>query len=329
MYRRSNEPSADRPAYWGCNPPKELIDMPIQQLHYLAQQPEKFKNNIQDDINDVIMNDYSARCFDAFLDDLEYYGKTDIPIYRMHRHVDERHQDLFLYHIMSDTDKYQIKNSKSLLICLQRTIKSEIIDEIKAETQALYKSNLWLELQYGRVRCSMLKDITKWKTTEDVDETMIFGSYRMHGDRSSKRKLQKQSILSELAKCNRTNIECCGILLDMAYPHFCATPDGISSELIVEIKVPSTKEEYKKYLINNGKIPPKYFAQIQMQMFMASRDKALYCVASPDFAKNGAVEYISVDLDKGFIEPMVAKAEDVWNNLFFPTIAKHAGCVNR
>ncbi len=298
--------------------------MPIKQLYYLTQRFEN-EESTSDDVLMEETEDSSKVFLDKFLDNLKENDQTDLPVYRMHRHVDEPHQDVFLYYIMNNADRYQITNYKHLLMHLQSVIKSDVIDKIQQETSTQYKSRLWLELQYGRIRCSQLNDIANWKTKEDVAEATILGAYRIpRYEDYVKRKLRKRTILSEISKCYKTNIQQCGLLLDLAYPHFCATPDGLSSELVVEIKMPSTQEEYEKYLINNETIPAKYFAQIQMQMFLASRQKALYCVVAPDFVKSGAVEYINVDLKKTFIEPLFAKAEDVWNKLLFPVIKANA-----
>ncbi|KAJ6644048.1 hypothetical protein Bhyg_09014 [Pseudolycoriella hygida] len=325
LYRRSNEPNSDRPAYWGCNPPQELTSMPIKQLYHLTKQHENC-DDIESCSDDVLMEeteDSSQVFLEKFLDNLEENGQTNLPIYRMHRQVDQPFQDLFLYDVMSNAEKFEITKYKHLLLYLQNVFKSDVIDAIQTETNRHYKSRLWFDLQYGRIRCSILNEVANWKTVDDVNEEMILGTYRMpRGGDYVKRKLWKRSIIDEISKFYKTNIQHCGLLLDLAFPFFCATPDGLSSELVVEIKMPSTQEEYEKYLINNEKIPPKYFAQIQMQMFVASREKALYCVVAPDFAKTGAVEYINVSLNKCFIEQLFAKAEDVWNKLIFPIIRR-------
>lgn len=296
----------------------------MKQLYYLSQQFEK-SESCSDDVLMEETEDRSTEFLDKLLDHLKESGQTDLPIYRMHRQVDEPHQELFLYHIMHNADRYQITNHKHLQMHLQNVIKSDVIDAVQTQTSAQYKSRLWLELQYGRIRCSILNAVASWKVAEDVAEAQILGTYRIPREEDLlKRKLRKRSILTEISKCYKTNIQHCGILLDLAYPIFCAAPDGLGSELVVEIKMPSTQEEYEKYLINNETIPPKYFAQIQMQMFLANREKALYCVVAPDFAKSGAVEYINVTLKKTFIEPLFAEAEFVWSKLIFPVIQRHA-----
>lgn len=327
MYRRSNEPDCDRPAFWGCNPPTELIAMPLKQLYYLSQRFEE-SDDAKSGSDDVLMeepDDGSQAFLDKYLDNLKENGQTDLPIYRMHRHVDEPYQDTFLYYIMNNVDQYQITQYKHLLMHLQSVIKPDVIQKIQTDTSAQYKSRLWLELQYGRVRCSILNEVAGWKTEQDVDEAKILGTYRIPREEEYlKRKQRKRSILAEISKCYKTNIQQCGLLLDLAYPVFCATPDGLSDDLVVEIKMPATQVEYEKYLVNNETIPPKYFAQLQAQMFLASRQKALYCVVAPDFAKSGAVEYINVNLNKACVEPLLARAEDAWNKLIFPVIQRNA-----
>lgn len=308
--------------------------MPIKQLYHLSQQADLSADDEHNGSDDVLMEETendSSVFLNKFLDNLQENGQTDLPIYRLHRHVDEPHQEICLYYVMNHaTDLYAIAQYKHLLMHLQSVIKSDVIDAIQTATSKQYKSRLWLELQYGRIRCSILNEVAQWKTKQDVAEAVILGTYRYPRESGSlKRKSRKRSILAEISKCYKTNIQQCGLLLDLAYPFFCATPDGLSAEMVVEIKMPETQEQYEKYLINSEQIPPKYFAQIQMQMFLASREKALYCVVAPDFAKSGAVEYINVDLKKSFIEPLFAKVEDVWNKLIFPVIKSNAAVVNK
>lgn len=301
--------------------------MPLKQLYYLSQKFEESEEDAKSCSDDVLMEepDNGSQVFlDKFLDNLKENGQTDLPIYRMHRHVDEPFQTIFLYYIMNHADQYQITQYKHLLMHLQSVIKSDVIAKIETETCGQYKSRLWLELQYGRIRCSILSEVAGWKSEQDVVEAKILGTYRIPREEEClKRKQRKRSILAEISKCYKTNIRQCGLLLDLAYPVFCATPDGLGDDLVVEIKMPATQAEYEQYLVNNETIPAKYFAQIQAQMFLASRQRALYCVVAPDFAKSGAVEYINVDLNKTFIEPLFAKSEDVWNKLIFPVIQRN------
>lgn len=88
-----------------------------------------------------------------------------------------------------------------------------------------------------------------------------------------------------------------------------ASFDGISLEedLIVEIKCPGKKDHS---LALKGKIPPKYMAQLQHQMYVASLSVVFYY----SFDGETGVK-LEVNRDEKYIENMIEKEKNFWFNL--------------
>jgi hypothetical protein len=71
----------------------------------------------------------------------------------------------------------------------------------------------------------------------------------------------------------------------MDNPLFGASPDGNTSEHIFEIKCPSKESTVENY-IKGGRMKLKYLAQVSLQMKIANRKRAIFCVADPQFKIN-------------------------------------------
>ena len=79
--------------------------------------------------------------------------------------------------------------------------------------------------------------------------------------------------------------ERCGLFLSSDYPMFGASPDGIFSTHVLEIKCPLTAKTELNYIDSNGRTE-KVKSQIQLQMVFTGREMGFLCVADPDFEKN-------------------------------------------
>lgn len=87
-----------------------------------------------------------------------------------------------------------------------------------------------------------------------------------------------------------------------------ASPDGlVGDDGLIEIKCP-TPRVFTEYLYS-GKVDPKYYAQMQMQMYVTDRLWCDYCVYHPDFTSgliirrierdNELIEKLKVGLENG------------------------------
>ena len=61
-----------------------------------------------------------------------------------------------------------------------------------------------------------------------------------------------------------------------------ASPDGIGSDYILEIKCPSSEKTVADYL-SKGNINKRCKGQINLQMLAAGKSKGLLVVADPEF----------------------------------------------
>lgn len=71
------------------------------------------------------------------------------------------------------------------------------------------------------------------------------------------------------------------------------SPDGFVADGLIEIKCP-TPRVYTEYLYTR-KVDPKYFAQIQMQMYVADKLWCDYVVFNPDFQEPMIIQRIERD----------------------------------
>nr|CAI5829263.1 unnamed protein product [Callosobruchus analis] len=101
------------------------------------------------------------------------------------------------------------------------------------------------------------------------------------------------------------------------YPIFGASPDGISDEVVIEIKCRASKEAIPRYVVNND-FQKKFWYQIQAQMFFCNKPNDFFCVASPDFEKNKLVDIVNVDFDKDVVLQMSDLVSTSWKNVIYP-----------
>lgn len=263
--------------------------------------------------------------FEAFLDEMENLGLKDSALYRHCRSVPEEFEPLFIHHTMLDASNNGVKNSRSFSQHMEEQAKNGLFERLSEVSKSSYKTRIWLETQYMRLRCSLIHRIASRKDSledENILEQLFCKEREFNADERQQLKQHKRFILKQTEKLENKTYNECGLLLNESYPYICASPDGITDDHIVEIKAPKTDEEFEKYLEGRETIAPKYMAQIQIQMYMANVTKALYCVLSPTFDTNGALHYVWVQADMEFVASLLGAAEDFWKDVVFPRLSK-------
>lgn len=259
----------------------------------------------------------------AILDEMDGAGLTDSVFYKHCRQVQDDFEPLYIHHTMLDNANNYVKDAKSFNMHMEEVFRSGLFDRITDATVDNYKKHIWYEVQFGRIRCSMMHKIALRKNTEDDEEILnsIFCTDRQwHAEDRCQLKEHKRFILKQTEKLEDKSYRECGLLLNENYPYLCASPDGIADDHIVEIKAPRNDDEFEKYLEGKETISAKYMAQLQIQMYLANVTKALYCVLSPTFDSNGALHYVWVQADMDFVESLLSTAEDYWRDVVFPKI---------
>ena len=134
------------------------------------------------------------------------------------------------------------------------------------------------------------------------------------------RKLEKAVIKTVEKKVNK-KIKPCGLFLSPEYPMVAATPDGICTDAVIEIKCP-TSEKTKNNYIKNGKITNKFLAQVMLQMHITKKNKAYFCVAHPDFEKSHTVDISVVEYDRDFVINLLENVAAFWEHNIYPLLVR-------
>lgn len=303
-----------------------------------------------------------AAFLEAVLDEMEGLGLRDSTLYNHSRPVLDEFEPLFIHHTLLDACNNGVKDTNTFVMHMEDQAKQGLFDRLAEVSKTSYKTPLWLEVQYMRLRCSLihriasrcskevifrLAEIVKnWKQLcarsilhilhflfilhvqkdsledEQIVEALFCKGRDYNCEEKQQLKQHKRFILKQTEKLENKTYHECGLLLNESYPYICAAPDGITDDHIVEIKAPRTDQEFEKYLEGRETIAPKYMAQIQIQMYMANVTKALYCVLSPTFDTNGALHYVWVQADMEFVASLLGAAEDFWKEVAFPRLAK-------
>ncbi|XP_037810743.1 uncharacterized protein LOC119602973 [Lucilia sericata] len=281
---------------------------------------------IEGDLEAAAMTDLEGAAFlEHVLDEMEATGLRDAALYRHCRGVLDEFEPLYIHHTLLDASNIGVKDPATFIQHMEDQAKQGLFDRLSEISKSNYKSSLWLEAQYMRLRCSLIHRIASRKDSvedEQILESLFCKDRDLNVEEKQQLKQHKRFILKQTEKLENKTYHECGLLLSESYPYICAAPDGITDDHIVEIKAPKTDEEFEKYLEGRETIAPKYMAQIQIQMYMANVTKALYCVLSPTFDTNGALHYVWVQADMEFVASLLGAAEDFWKEVVFPRLAK-------
>ncbi|XP_068144689.1 uncharacterized protein [Drosophila tropicalis] len=265
---------------------------------------------------------YGPTFLESVLDELAICGRTSA-LFRQCVETEDEFESIFIHHVFLKALEFNIVDVPSLVMHMGLQAQAGHFNKLSEITKNQYKSQLWLEVQYMRIRCSMIHLIATRKTPEDDEKIfqMLFCKGRDKNlDERIQQKQHKRFILKQTEKLENKKYTECGLLLHESYPFVCGAPDGITDDHLVEIKSPKTDEDFEKYLESGESIAPKYMAQIQIQMFLANIKKALYCVLSPTFETSGALHYVWVQADPEFVNSLMTMAEDFWGKYVFPRL---------
>uniref|UniRef100_A0A336K6K5 CSON002254 protein n=1 Tax=Culicoides sonorensis TaxID=179676 RepID=A0A336K6K5_CULSO len=197
-----------------------------------------------------------------------------------------------------------------------------ILNTIEALTIDQADTPLWHQMRFGRVTASRIYQISRCKTKNGSLVESIMGkksgwSFAMQRGTELEDKVFK-ILEKEFVK---HNLKKCGIFLDTSLPHFAASPDGIADDFVVEIKCPATPKTYQEYLTIEN-LQPKYYGQIQLQMHITKRKKALLGVADLNFERTKKVKKVWIDYDDKYVSNLIESANTFWIEAIFPLLKK-------
>lgn len=222
------------------------------------------------------------------------------------------HQLLHSFHLRGG-HAYQ-----KFLIYAKEEMTDNLLEQAAQETRTQSSSNVWFELRYGRITASKIYDAAHTKKFDGTFVNTIIGAHKIVQTKAMKRGLDLEAgVLHVLENKIKKKIQPSGLLLNKNFPELGASPDGTVENCVVEVKCPSSKKSFDRYILSNGSISTKYNAQIQTQMFFANVKKGLFCVADPNFELNKNVTILHIDYDEAFVTDILGKARKFWKSVIF------------
>ncbi len=168
----------------------------------------------------------------------------------------------------------------------------------------------WKEFRKNHVGASdasTILGLNPWRTQIELWEEKVFG---WEQDLSEVMK-RGQDMECEARECYELNYNIkvnplvaeCEII-----PFLSASFDGITEDLDFAVEIKCGKASHK--LAKKGKIPPYYFSQLQHQMMISGlKEIDYFSYSEEDFF------LIKVDRDEEFIQKMIEKEVEFWNNV--------------
>lgn len=201
---------------------------------------------------------------------------------------------------------------------------SSTMNSVEVLTIEQADTPLWHLMRFGRITASRVHQASRCKTKNGSLVDSIMGkrsgwSFAMQRGTDLEDKVF--NVLKKEMSLRNVKLKQCGLFLDSHLPHFAASPDGISDEFVVEIKCPATPKTHAEY-INIQTLQRKYYGQIQLQMYVTKRKKALLGVADLNFEQNKKVTKVWIDYDENYVNDLIEDANNFWIDAVFPLLKR-------
>lgn len=197
----------------------------------------------------------------------------------------------------------------------------ELIEQANNLTVEQADTDLWHALRIGRVTASRLYETTRCTTKNGSLIDKYLGKNSGWSFAMMRGTFLEDYVFREVQKDYPT-LKRCGLIMNPAqHPFFAASPDGLHEDFVLEIKCPGTPNTFKQYT-NIDLLNRKYFAQIQLQMFVTGKTKALLAVAHLDFETTRNITTIWIEKDEDYVTQMIEDASNFYEDAIFPALKK-------
>ncbi|KAF4528770.1 hypothetical protein B566_EDAN016958 [Ephemera danica] len=217
----------------------------------------------------------------------------------------------------------QLRSADNFLHFVVNYYTADMISKIEEETREQYLCSAWSKIKCGRVTASILHETAQCKTSNGVLKAKIFGAKSVFLSPAMERGIKLEAEVKKVLEQEASiTISESGTFIHPLYPAFAASPDGVTEELVVEVKCPSSHDRVSAYIdVKSLQPKEKFYSQIQLQMLMSNRNKGLFAIASPDFEKTQKIQHIcQVSLDLPFNQNKMEKALQYWKKEIFPML---------
>lgn len=197
---------------------------------------------------------------------------------------------------------------------------NDLCDTAELLTIEQADTDIWHDLRVGRITASRIHEVTRCSMLRGslVDKIMGKGggfSFAM------KRGTILENEVFDVVKEEYIELKKSGLVLDPNFPFMGASPDGLCDTFVLEIKCPYTVKTHANY-IDVNKLSRKYFGQIQLQMHMTHRSKALLAVAAVDFEKSRNITKVWIDYDEDYVTELIEDSLEFWKKAIFPALMR-------
>ncbi|XP_049279609.1 uncharacterized protein LOC125761999 [Anopheles funestus] len=229
----------------------------------------------------------------------------------------EQARKLSMVHLIREFDGNDAE--KFLQFCTAR-MNARVCDTIPLITLGQADTELWHELRIGRITASRIREASRCTMMRGSLTQSIMGRSSGFSFAMKRGTDLEGHVLAELRK-EYPALRNTGLILDPGCPWMGASPDGISDEFVLEIKCPYTEKTHACY-IDVEKLAPKYYSQIQLQMHITKRKKALLAVAALDFEKTKQITKLWINYNKPLVQDLIESAFSYWRNAIFKELLR-------
>lgn len=305
LHRRSEEPSCTESAPYWSKPSLAVID---------TSKPVDSNPDEVEDAPENVLQDFLKWAEEAsyVCSASRHYGHISLPF-------EDLNIRQLLIKFLNGPD-----NSKKDAISFRKFCKDKMkLDHCKnlvLNTTNQSQNPVWYEMRILRVTASKAFEVSQCKTTDGSLVKDLFGLTKFKGSVATKRgqRLEKHVML-EVNKQFKKNFLPTGLYLSPEDPIFGASPDGISSDEILEIKCPFNAKNIENY-IKNDVICKKFNAQMQLQMHFTKKTKGIFAIADPNFEKNKKIYIHNVKYDETYVNNIMNKCVSFWDKNIYPKL---------
>lgn len=259
----------------------------------------------------------------AFLQKAQTIQGVSGGIFDLRRQLANEYTDM--YHLSLKYMEETLPDARTadgFLKFIQNIMTDAACEKLQSDTCLQAESSAWHENRYARITASRLYEASKCKVLQGaLVESILGGSTFVPTAAVQRGRTLEKDVIKEVAKQHNLKIKDAGLFVSNKYPAVGASPDGITDEYVIEVKCPSKEKTVERYIKENV-VTPKYMTQIQLQMCLARRNAGLFCVASPTFEDDKAVNICKLDYDADFCISMIENATMFWKNAIYPVLIK-------
>ena len=209
---------------------------------------------------------------------------------------------------------------------LKHRVTASKVKKIEMLTRKQHLSPLWHHMRYARITASIVHEIAHCRTAGKSYIERLMGSKRQFLSVAMARGQRIEAEVRKIAEETlNIKVKNCGLYISAEMPIFGASPDGIGSDFVMEIKCPMHIHTMDTYIAGD-RIGNKFYDQIQWQMFVCQKSKGFFVVADPLFENNKKIIVREILFNEERCKHLSECVIEFYSKYFFPTLAKTVSC---